>query len=76
MLIAYIKKTHKLTRIKHGQQRSWRFAQLKTAGPVVFRSAQGKLDLARQAGLDSVSVLQADDGQGKGLSLYQIDLSK
>jgi 2',3'-cyclic-nucleotide 2'-phosphodiesterase/3'-nucleotidase len=76
VLIDYIKRTGKLTRAVHGQPRSWRFARLKTAGPVVFRSAQGKLDLARQAGLDNVSVLQADDGQGKGLSLYQIDLSK
>ena len=76
VLIAYIKKTRKLTRAVHGQQRSWRFAPVKTAGPVVFRSAQGKIDLARQAGLDNVSVLQADDGQGKGLALYQIDLAK
>ena len=76
VLIAYIKKTRKLTRAAHGQQRSWRFAQVATAGPVVFRSAQGKLDLAREAGLHNISVLQADDGQGKGLSLYQIDLSK
>ncbi len=76
VLIAYIKKTGKLTRAAHGSQRSWRFAPVKTAGPVVFRSAQGKIELARQAGLDNVSVLQADDGQGKGLALYQIDLSK
>jgi 2',3'-cyclic-nucleotide 2'-phosphodiesterase/3'-nucleotidase len=74
VLIAYIKATGKLTRAVHGKQRSWRFARLKTAGPVVFRSAQGKLELARQAGLDHVSVLKEDDG--KGLSLYQIDLSK
>ncbi len=76
VLIAYIKKTRKLTRAKHGRQRSWRFARVKTVGPVVFRSAQGKLELARQAGLANISVLRADDGQGKGLSLYQIDLSQ
>ncbi len=76
VLISFIKKTRKLTRVDHGQQRSWRFAKLKTAGPVVFRSAHGKLDLARQAGLRSVSVFREDDGQGKGLSLYQIDLSQ
>jgi 2',3'-cyclic-nucleotide 2'-phosphodiesterase/3'-nucleotidase len=76
VLIAYIKKTRKLTHAAHGAQRSWRFAPLKTAGPVVFRSAQGKLALAHQAGLTNVSVLREDDGQGKGLSLYQIDLSK
>lgn len=76
ILIAYIKKTRKLTRAAHGQQRSWRFAKMKTAGPVVFRSAQGKLELAHQAGLNNVSVLRPDDGQGKGLSLYQINLAK
>ena len=76
VLIAYIKKTRKLTRAAHGSGRSWRFARMKTAGPVVFRSAEGKLELAHEAGLHNVSVLQADDGQGKGLSLYQIDLSK
>nr|WP_229518653.1 bifunctional 2',3'-cyclic-nucleotide 2'-phosphodiesterase/3'-nucleotidase [Massilia sp. PAMC28688] len=76
VLIAHIKKTRTLTRAAHGQQRSWRFAKLKTAGPVVFRSAQGKLALAHEAGLDGVSVLKEDDGSGKGFSLYQIDLSK
>jgi 2',3'-cyclic-nucleotide 2'-phosphodiesterase/3'-nucleotidase len=76
VLIAYIKKARTLTRAAHGQQRSWRFAPVVTAGPVVFHSARGKLELAREAGLHNVSVLQDDDGQGKGLSLYQIDLSK
>ena len=41
VLIAYIKKTKQLTRAAHGQQRSWRFARIKTAGPVVFHSAPG-----------------------------------
>ena len=76
ILIAYIKKTRTLTRAAHGQQRSWRFAPMKTAGPVVFHSAPGVLQLAREARLDNVSLLRADDGQGKGLALYQIDLSR
>ena len=76
VLIAYIKETRALTRAKHGQPRSWRFAPMKTAGPVVFRSAQGKLELAQQAGLNNISVLKADDGQGKGFSVYQVDRSK
>ena len=76
VLIAYIKKTGALTRAAHGQPRSWRFAAMKTAGPVVFRSAQGKLELAQQAGLNNISVLKDDDGQGKGFSVYRIDLSK
>jgi 2',3'-cyclic-nucleotide 2'-phosphodiesterase/3'-nucleotidase len=47
-----------------------------TAGPVVFHSAPGKLELARAAGLDNVSQLRADDGLGKGFALYAVDLSK
>ncbi|RYF04499.1 MAG: hypothetical protein EOO78_04170, partial [Oxalobacteraceae bacterium] len=57
-------------------QRSWRFAQVKTAGPVVFHSAPGKIALARAAGLANVSQLREDDGQGKGFALYAVDLSK
>ena len=76
VLIAYIKKTRALTGSKHGQVRSWRFAPMKTAGPVIFRSAQGKLELAQQAGLNNIALLTADDGQGKGFSVYQIDLAK
>ena len=75
ILIAYIKKTRTLTRAAHGQQRSWRFAPMKTAGPVVFHSAPGVLQLAREARLENVSLLREDDGQGKGFALYQIDLS-
>lgn len=76
VLIAFIRKTKSLDRARFAQQRSWRFAKAQTAGPVVFRSAPGVLPLAKEAGLDNVSLLRADDGQGKGFSLYQIDLSK
>ncbi|MES2899159.1 MAG: bifunctional 2',3'-cyclic-nucleotide 2'-phosphodiesterase/3'-nucleotidase [Pseudomonadota bacterium] len=76
ILIAYIKKTKVLKRADHGQERSWRFARIQTAGPVVFHSAPGMIDLALQAGLDYVTQVQADDGRGKGLALYQVDLSK
>ena len=76
VLIAYIKKTGTLTRTAHGQARSWRFAKLKTAGPVVFHAPAGLLVLAQQAGLDKLSQLRADDGQGKGFALYAVDLSK
>jgi 2',3'-cyclic-nucleotide 2'-phosphodiesterase/3'-nucleotidase len=47
-----------------------------TAGPVVFHAPPGKLALARAAGLDNVTELRADDGQGKGFALYAVDLSK
>lgn len=76
VLIAYIKKTRTLTRAAHGARRSWRFARMNTAGPVVFHSAPNVLELAKQAKLDNVTLLRADDGLGKGFSLYQLDLSK
>jgi 2',3'-cyclic-nucleotide 2'-phosphodiesterase/3'-nucleotidase len=76
VLIAYIQRTRALTRANNGAARSWRFASVKPQGPVVFHSAPGKLDLARAAGLDNVTQLQADDGAGKGLALYGIDLSR
>ncbi|NRR31145.1 bifunctional 2',3'-cyclic-nucleotide 2'-phosphodiesterase/3'-nucleotidase [Oxalobacteraceae bacterium] len=76
VLIAYIKKAGTLTRAQHGAARSWRFAPVALKGPVVFHSAPGQLALARQAGLNNVSELQADDGGGKGYALYGVDLSK
>lgn len=76
VLIAYIRNAKQLTRAANGAQRSWRFAQVKTAGPVVFHSAPGKIELAHAAGLANVSQLREDDGQGKGFALYAVDLSK
>nr|WP_229418130.1 bifunctional 2',3'-cyclic-nucleotide 2'-phosphodiesterase/3'-nucleotidase [Massilia sp. Root351] len=76
VLIAYVQRTRSLKRASHGAARSWRFAPVRTQGPVVFHSAPGKFDLARAAGLDNVTQLQADDGAGKGLALYGIDLSR
>jgi 2',3'-cyclic-nucleotide 2'-phosphodiesterase/3'-nucleotidase len=76
VLIAYIKASGQLTLAAHGTQRSWRFAKVKTAGAVVFHSAPGVFDLARQAGLQNVSLLRADDGGGKGFALYAVDLSR
>jgi 2',3'-cyclic-nucleotide 2'-phosphodiesterase/3'-nucleotidase len=74
VLIAYIRDAKRLNREAHGAQRSWRFAQVDTAGPVVFHSKPGKLELARAAGLSNVSVLREDDG--KGFAVYAIDLSR
>jgi 2',3'-cyclic-nucleotide 2'-phosphodiesterase/3'-nucleotidase len=74
VLIAYVRATRTLTRAANGAARSWQFAQVKTTGPVVFHSAPGKLALAREAGIDNVSELQADDG--KGFAVYAVDLSK
>jgi 2',3'-cyclic-nucleotide 2'-phosphodiesterase/3'-nucleotidase len=76
VLIAYVKKIKALTHADFGQRASWRFTKVRTAGPVVFHSAPQVLPLAQQAGLDNVTLLRADDGLGKGFSLYQVDLSK
>jgi 2',3'-cyclic-nucleotide 2'-phosphodiesterase/3'-nucleotidase len=75
VLIAWIRAHKRLTRAADGAARSWRFAPVTTAGPVVFHAPPGKLDLARAAGLDNVSELRPDDGQGKGFALYAVDLS-
>lgn len=74
ILIAYVQSAKALTRAAHGSARSWRFAPLATKGPIVFRSAPGKLALAREAGLENVSEMRSDDG--RGYAIYQIDLAR
>ncbi|MCS0632088.1 bifunctional 2',3'-cyclic-nucleotide 2'-phosphodiesterase/3'-nucleotidase [Telluria mixta] len=76
VLIAWIRTHKRLTRTADGAARSWRFTPVTTAGPVVFHAPPGKLELARAAGLQGVTELRADDGQGKGFALYAVDLSK
>ena len=76
VLIAWIRKAGQLTRARNGAIRSWRFAPVATKGAVVFHSAPNMLELAREAGLAGISQLKTDDGSGKGLALYAIDLSK
>ena len=76
VLIQYVKATKTLNRKDHGSERSWRFTKVTTAGPITFKSAANKLPLAAAAGINNVSLFKADDGSGKGLSIYQVDLSK
>lgn len=76
VLIQYIKTIKTVTRAANGSDRSWQFTKVTTAGPVVFHSAPGKLPLAQAAGLAGITQLQADDGTGKSLALYAIDLSR
>ena len=76
VVIAYIREVKRLTRAANGKQRSWRFAPVKTAGPVVFHSAPNMVALAQEAGIANVTQLRADDGLGKGYALYALDLSK
>ena len=75
-LIAYIKTAKNLTRAANGSHRSWRFTKVTTAGPVTFKSAVGQLTLAQAAGLAGITLQQADDGSGKSLSVYAIDLAQ
>ena len=74
VLIAYIKNAHALTRVANGSDRSWSFVKVATAGPVTFTSAQNALPVAQAAGINNLSVLTQD--AGNGLSLYGIDLNQ
>jgi 2',3'-cyclic-nucleotide 2'-phosphodiesterase/3'-nucleotidase len=76
VLIDFVRKTRQLTRAANGSQRSWRFAKVAVAGPVVFHAPPGRIDLARAAGIDNVSQVSESDGAGKGFALYALDLSK
>lgn len=76
VLIAYIKAAKNLTLVGNGSDRSWHFTKVATAGPVVFHSAPGVLALAQSAGLVNVSLVQTDDGSGKNLSIYSINLGQ
>lgn len=76
VLIAYIRKAGQLTRAANGASRSWRFEPVTVQGPVLFHSAPGVIELAREAGLAQVTLLKPDDGGGKGFALYVIDLSQ
>ena len=62
-----------LTRARFGNDRNWHFVKTKTAGPVIFTSAAGKLPLARAAGLTNVA-LRKDTGHGN--AVYTIDLAQ
>ncbi|MBD8872700.1 bifunctional 2',3'-cyclic-nucleotide 2'-phosphodiesterase/3'-nucleotidase [Rhodanobacter sp. DHB23] len=52
---------------------SWRFAPLKTAGPVTFGSAADRQDVARADGIEGIR--QVKDN-GDGTAIYAIDLSR
>lgn len=73
VLIAYIRRAGELTRARYDSMRNWHFAKVKTAGPVIFTSAAGKLDLARAAGLHNVTLWKDN---GDGTAVYAVDLSR
>ncbi len=76
VLINAIKAAKNLTLAANGAARSWRFTKVSTAGRVTFKSAPGKLALAQAAGLANVVSINDDDGSGKLLADYAIDLSR
>ncbi|HEX7915671.1 MAG TPA: bifunctional 2',3'-cyclic-nucleotide 2'-phosphodiesterase/3'-nucleotidase [Rudaea sp.] len=71
-LIGFVRAQREITRRKFGDQRSWRFAKVKTAGPIIFTSAAGKLDVAHAAGLKNIALVKDN---GDGTAAYSIDLS-
>jgi len=73
-LIGYVKAAQNIAKASNGNDRSWHFSRVATAGPVTFTSAPGLAALAATDGVVGVTQLQADDGTGKGLALYRIDL--
>lgn len=77
VLIRYIKKLGTVTRAANGAQRSWRFTKLASSvAQVLFASAPNRLADATAAGLTNITQVAADDGSGKGLATYQIDLTQ
>ncbi|HKE47357.1 MAG TPA: 5'-nucleotidase C-terminal domain-containing protein, partial [Rhodanobacteraceae bacterium] len=72
VLIDWVREHKQLTRRADGAERNWRFAPTKTAGPVVFTSATGKLDVARAAGIDNVRLIKDN---GDGFSTYAVDFA-
>ena len=72
VLIGWVRDRKHLARASDGADRNWRFATVKTAGPIVFTSAAGKIDLAKKDGLDAVRWLKDD---GDGFATYAIDLA-
>jgi 2',3'-cyclic-nucleotide 2'-phosphodiesterase/3'-nucleotidase len=72
VLIDWVRERKHLTRAADGSERNWRFAAVKTRGPVVFTSASGKLDVAKTAGLGEVRLVKDN---GDGFSTYAVDLA-
>ncbi|NID17335.1 bifunctional 2',3'-cyclic-nucleotide 2'-phosphodiesterase/3'-nucleotidase [Luteibacter yeojuensis] len=71
VVIRWVERKKTLTS-KDVEKRSWRFAPVKTKGPVTFTSAAGKEDVARALGLP----IRQLRNNGDGTAVYAIDLSK
>ncbi|HEY7873462.1 MAG TPA: bifunctional 2',3'-cyclic-nucleotide 2'-phosphodiesterase/3'-nucleotidase [Rudaea sp.] len=73
VLIDYARNAREITRAMFGNAHNWHFAKVKTAGPVIFTSAAGKLDIARADGIDNVALVKDN---GDGTAVYAVDLSR
>lgn len=71
VVIHWVEEKKTLTR-NDVDKASWRFAPVKTKGPVTFTAASGKEDVAKSLGLP---IRQLRDN-GDGTAVYAIDLSK
>jgi 2',3'-cyclic-nucleotide 2'-phosphodiesterase/3'-nucleotidase len=71
VLIAWVREHKHLTREADGSDRNWRFAPVRTKGPVSFISAAGRIDLAKAAGLD----VRWIKDNGDGFATYEIDFA-
>ena len=72
VLIDWVREHKHLSRGSDGSERNWRFVRVKTSGPIVFTSATGKLDVAKAAGLNEVSLVKDN---GDGFSTYALNLA-
>lgn len=70
----YLKKQGAITAAANGSAQSWSFVKTTTTGPVILRSAPGKLAVAQALGLARVKSEGSLDPSG--YAKYAIDLSK
>lgn len=70
----YVRKQGKVTAAKNGTAQSWSFVKVATAGPVILRSAPGKMGVAQTLGLGRVKAEGVLDASG--FAKYAIDLNQ
>lgn len=70
----FVKKQGKITAVANGTGQSWSFVKVTTKGPVILRSAPGKISVAQALGLGRVKSEGPLDASG--FAKYTIDLSK
>jgi len=69
VLIAWVRERKQLSRKADGSDRNWRFAPVRTKGPVTFTSAAGKSELARGLGVRWIR------DNGDGFATYEVDFA-